>query len=311
MYNIFIDGKEGTTGLQIFDRLGKRSDVNIITLPEELRKDKNARRDCLNSADVAFLCLPDEAAKESVSLIDVNNKVKVIDASTAHRTNSDWVYGLPELSGKRREQIANAKRVANPGCHATGFISTVAPLVKAGIIPADYPFVAHSITGYSGAGKKTIAVYQAEDREAALSSPRQYAITLNHKHLPEMVNECGLSQKPIFNPIICDFYCGMCVTVPLYTRLLNKKYSVQDLRKFLTEYYQGSNFISVATEEDTPAFIPANELSGTNNLKIYLSGNEDRIFLASVFDNLGKGASGAAVQNMNIMLGLDETVSLI
>ena len=310
MYNVFIDGKEGTTGLQIFDRLGKRSDINIITLPEELRKDKNARKDCLNSADIAFLCLPDEAAKESVSLIE-NKNVKVIDASTAHRTNPEWVYGLPELSAKRRSQIASAKRVANPGCHATGFISAIAPLVKGGIIPADYPFVAHSITGYSGAGKKTIAVYQAEDRDISLSSPRQYATTLNHKHLPEMVNECGLSQKPIFNPIICDFYCGMCVTVPLYVKLLNKKYSVQDLRKFLTEYYQGSNFVSVATEQNTPDFIPANELSGTNNLKIYLSGNEDRIFLASVFDNLGKGASGAAVQNMNIMLGLDETVSLI
>lgn len=310
MYSVFIDGKEGTTGLQIFDRLGKRQDLKIMTLPEESRKDIKARRECLNSADICFLCLPDDAAKESVSLID-NPSVKVIDASTAHRTNSLWVYGLPEISKERRGKIAEATRVANPGCHATGFISAVAPLVKGGIVPNDYPFVAHSITGFSGAGKKTIAVYEDEGRDNALSSPRQYAITLNHKHLPEMVKECNLSQTPIFNPIICDFYAGMCVTVPMHVRLLNKKYSPKDIRKYLSDYYAGCNFIKVAEEENTPSFIPANELTGTNNLKIYVSGNEERIFMASVFDNLGKGASGAAVQNMNIMLGLDETVSLV
>ncbi|MBO5327668.1 MAG: N-acetyl-gamma-glutamyl-phosphate reductase [Clostridia bacterium] len=310
MYNVFIDGKEGTTGLQIFDRLGKRNDINIITLPEELRKDVNARKECLNSADICFLCLPDEAAKQSVSLV-VNPSVKIIDASTAHRTNPDWVYGLPELSKERRAKIAETKRLANPGCHATGFISAVAPLIKGKIVPNDYPFVAHSVTGYSGAGKKTIAVYEAQDRDKFLSSPRQYATTLNHKHLPEMVNECNLTEKPIFNPIICDFYAGMCVTMPLHVRLLNKKYTVADIRKYLSDYYCGCNFIKVAEEENVPAFIPANELTGTNNLKIYVNGNDERIFIASVFDNLGKGASGAAVQNMNIMLGLDETTSLV
>lgn len=310
MINVFIDGKEGTTGLQIYDRLGKRDDVNLITLSEEKRKDVNARRECLNSADVSFLCLPDAAARESADMV-VNPKAKVIDASTAHRVQLDWVYGFPELSAQRREQIANCKRLANPGCHATGFISIVAPLVKGGIVPADYPFVAHSVTGYSGAGKKTIAVYEAENRDKELDSPRQYATTLEHKHLPEMVRECGLAFKPIFNPIICDFYSGMCVTVPVYTRFLNKKYTSGDIRSYLTDYYAGQNFVEVASEENTPAFIAANKNTGTNKLTVFVNGNEERIFIASVFDNLGKGASGAAVQNMNIMFGLDERTSLI
>lgn len=310
MVNVFIDGKEGTTGLQIYDRLGKREDIKIISLPEFYRKDLKARKDCINSADVVFLCLPDDAAKESVAMVE-NPSVKIIDASTAHRTNSLWVYGFPELSQTRREEISLAKRVANPGCHATGFISIAAPLVKGGIVSRDYPFVANSVTGYSGAGKKTIAVYQEKERDVALSSPRQYAITQNHKHLPEIVRECGLVHKPILNPIICDFYSGMCVTIPLYARLLEKKCSVSDIRAYFTEYYARQNFIEVAEEDQIPAFIPANELTGTNKLKIYISGNDERIFIASVFDNLGKGASGAAVQNMNIMLGLDETVSLV
>lgn len=310
MYNVFIDGKEGTTGLQIYDRLGKRDDINILTLSEEKRKDTKARSEMLNSADICFLCLPDDAAREAVSLIK-NPAVKVIDASTAHRTNPDWVYGFPEISKERREKIAKANRVANPGCHATGFISVVKPLIESGLVSPDYPFVAHSITGYSGAGKKTIAVYEGEGRDVSLDSPRQYALGQTHKHLPEMVRECGLTEKPIFNPIICDFYCGMCVTVPVFSRLFNKKYTVNDVRELFTEYYARQNFISVPKIDEIPAFLPANELSGTNKLKIYVSGNDERIVLASVFDNLGKGASGAAVQNMNIMLGLDECVSLI
>lgn len=310
MINVFIDGKEGTTGLQIYDRLQKRSDVKIISLSEELRKNDEARRECLNSADVSFLCLPDAAAKQAAEMT-TNPRAKIIDASTAHRTNPAWVYGLPEISVERRQAIARCNRLANPGCHATGFISIVAPLVKGGLVPADYPFVAHSVTGYSGAGKKTIAVYESEGREKELDSPRQYAITLEHKHLPEMQNECGLVYKPIFNPIICDFYNGMCVTVPLYTRLMAKKYGVNDVREYFSQYYARQNFIKIASESDTPSFIPANLNTDTNNLTIFVSGNEDRIFIASVFDNLGKGASGAAVQNMNIMLGLDERTSLI
>ncbi len=310
MINVFIDGKEGTTGLQIYDRLEKRADVKIITLSEELRKDVNARKECLNSADVSFLCLPDAAAIEAVALVD-NPKAKIIDASTAHRTNPEWVYGLPELSDERREQIANAKRVANPGCHATGFITLVAPLVKAGIVSADYPFVAHSISGYSGAGKKAIAQYESADRDISLSSPREYALGLTHKHLPEMVRECGLEHKPIFNPFICDYYCGMCVTVPVYASLLNKKYKVNDVREFFAEYYARQNFIKVVESDKIPQFLAANSLADTNNLNIYVTGSDEQILLASVFDNLGKGASGAAVQNMNIMFGLDETTSLI
>ena len=309
MYNVFIDGKEGTTGLQIYERLGKRNDINLITLPEEMRKDEKARAECLNSADICFLCLPDEAAKQSVSLVK-NPKVRIIDASTAHRTNPEWVYGFPELSDKRREEIASTKRLANPGCYATGFISIVAPLVKGGLVSPDYPFVAQGISGYSGAGKKTIAVYEDSNRDVELDSPRNYALTLSHKHLPEMVRECGLSHKPVFTPVICDFYCGMSVTVPLHRRLMAKKLDVNSVREFFAEYYVRQNYVKVPSESDIPAFLAANKLAGTNLLNIYVSGNEEQIFISSVLDNLGKGASGAAVQNMNIMLGLDERVSL-
>lgn len=310
MYSVFIDGKEGTTGLQIYDRLAARKDVKLITLPEDKRKDTACRKECLNSADISFLCLPDDAAREAVSLVE-NPKARIIDASTAHRTNPEWVYGLPELSEERRERIAATKRLANPGCYATGFITLVAPLINAGIAARDYPFVAHGVSGYSGAGKKTIAVYEAEERDKSLDSPRQYALGLAHKHLPEMMRECGLTQKPAFLPEICDFYCGMCVTVPLHRRLLDKKYDVKAIREVFAEYYVRQNFIKVAAEVQNPQFLPANKLAGTNMLEIYVSGNDELIYLASVLDNLGKGASGAAVQNMNIMLGLDETTSLI
>ncbi|MCD8373038.1 MAG: N-acetyl-gamma-glutamyl-phosphate reductase [Clostridia bacterium] len=310
MYNIFIDGKEGTTGLQIYDRLAARTDINLLTLPEEKRKDINARKECLNNADISFLCLPDAAAREAVSLVE-NPSARIIDASTAHRTAEGWIYGFPEISAKRRSEIASAKRVANPGCHATGFISIAAPLVKGGIAGADYPFVAHSLTGYSGGGKKTIAEYQNKERDSALSSPREYATKMMHKHLPEMVRECGLKFAPAFNPIICDFYCGMCVAVPLTVRLLNKKVTVNDVYEYFAEYYATQNFIKIVKNEDVPAYLPSDELAGTNMLKIYVNGSGEHIFIASVFDNLGKGASGAAVQNMNIMLGIDERTSLV
>lgn len=310
MYSVFIDGKEGTTGLQIYDRISKREDIKLITLPEELRKDVNARAECLNSADISFLCLPDAAAKEAVSLVSSPN-ARIIDASTAHRTNPDWIYGLPEISSERRELIANANRLANPGCYATGFITLVAPLVKGGLVSADYPFVCHALSGYSGAGKKGIAQYEDENRDVSLSSPRHYALGLKHKHISEMVNECGLAYAPVFAPIICDFYCGMCVSVPVYTRLMNKKYTVNDVRKYFAEYYASQNFIKVVEENDIPTYLAANKLAGSNMLEIYVSGNEEQIMLCSVLDNLGKGASGAAVQNMNIMLGLDERTSLI
>ena len=308
MYKIFIDGKEGTTGLKIFERMAKRSDVQVETLPEELRKDAAARKECINRADIVFLCLPDAAAREAVSLVE-NDAVRIIDASTAHRTSPDWAYGFPELSAKHREKIIHSNRVAVPGCHASGFISLVYPLVAGGFMEKDYPFVCHSVTGYSGGGKKMIAEYEAEGRAEEYDSPRQYGLSQNHKHLPEMQFVCGLEHKPIFNPIVSDFYSGMCVTVPIYTRLMKKKVDVEGLKRYFAEYYASHNFIKVAQE--TKNYLPANTLVGTNNMEIYIDGNEERIVLASVFDNLGKGASGAAVQCMNIMLGLDERTSLI
>ncbi len=310
MIKVFIDGKEGTTGLQIYDRLSVRKDIELIILQEDLRKDTEARRESLNAADVSFLCLPDAAAIEAAKLV-TNPQAKIIDASTAHRTSPDWVYGFPEISKERREEIANCKRLANPGCHATGFISIVAPLVRGGLVSPDYPFVAHSLTGYSGGGKKTIAEYNSENRNRELSSPREYALGLSHKHLPEMVRECGLTQAPLFNPIICDFYSGMCVTVPLFANLMNKKLGVEGVREFFAEYYARQSFVKVANSDEIPSYLASNALSGTNGLKIFISGNDERIFIACVFDNLGKGASGAAVQNMNIMFGLDERTSLI
>lgn len=308
MYKVFIDGKEGTTGLKIFERMAKRTDVRVETLPEELRKDAGARKECINRADIVFLCLPDAAAKESVSLIE-NKGVRVIDASTAHRTSPDWAYGFPELSGEHRRRIAGADRVAVPGCHASGFISLVYPLIAGGFAGRDYPFVCHSVTGYSGGGKKMIAEYEAEGRPLEFDSPRQYGLSQNHKHLPEMQYVCGLDHKPTFNPIVSDFYSGMCVTVPVYTRLLKKKIDVDGLKRYYAEYYASHNFVKVAQE--SKSYLPANTLVGTNNMEIYVDGNEERIVLASVFDNLGKGASGAAVQCMNVMLGLDERTSLV
>ena len=307
MVNVFIDGKEGTTGLQIFERLGSRKDINIVSLPEETRKDPVARKQCINEADIVFLCLPDAAARESVSLCE-NERVKIIDASTAHRTNPQWAYGFPELSAEHRRRIAEGKRIAVPGCHASGFISLVYPLVAGGIVAPDYPFVCHSVTGYSGGGKKMIAEYESEGRSPELDSPRQYALGQQHKHLPEMQAVCGLSYAPSFQPIVADYYSGMCVTVPLHTRLMRKKMSVKDIQEYFAEYYAGQNFVK--TVKESKSFLPANPLVGTNNMEIYADGNEERILLASVFDNLGKGASGAAVQCMNILLGMDERTSL-
>ncbi len=301
MYKVFIDGKEGTTGLQIYDRLAARADINLITLPEQLRKDRDARRQCLNEADISFLCLPDAAAREAAAMIE-NPHARVIDASTAHRTSEGWVYGLPEISPQRREEISHAGRVANPGCYATGFIILVAPLVKGGIAGDDYPFVCHALSGYSGAGRKGIAEYENPQRDSALDSPRHYALGGKHKHIPEMMKECGLKLTPVFSPIICDYYCGM---------LLQKKYSADDIYKYFTEYYATQNLIKIVPPCDNPGYLPANKIVGTNELEICICGDGENIMLFSVFDNLGKGASGAAVQNMNIMLGLDERTSLV
>ena len=307
MIKVFIDGSAGTTGLRIREMLGKREDISLIALPEQLRKDVAARRDAINGADAVFLCLPDDAAREAVGLVENKNTV-VIDASTAHRTSPGWAYGFPELSARHRAAIVNGKRIANPGCYASGFLALVYPLVAAGVLPKDYPLVCHAVSGYSGAGKKGIAEYEAENRPESYDTPRLYALTLSHKHLPEMQAVCGLTRTPVFNPYVCDYYCGMTVNVPLFSDLLAKKVSVADVKELLRAHYAGAHFVTLG--EEPSGYVSANTLNGTNRMELLVNGNEDRILLTARFDNLGKGASGAAIQNMNLALGLDECLSL-
>lgn len=307
---VYIDGQSGTTGLQIFDRIGARTDLELLRIADDKRHDIDERKKFLNEADIVFLCLPDQAAKESVSLIE-NENVKVIDASTAHRTNDSWVYGFPELSKEQREKISTAKRVANPGCHATGMISTVAPLINMNILPKDYPVTCYSLTGYSGGGKGMIADYEAEDRDSKLSSPCIYGRTLKHKHIPEMQKVTGLEFSPCFLPVVDDYYKGMATTILLQSRLLKGNPTAKEVWQSLKDYYKDEYFVKVNEfEEEKPANIYANTLAGTNNLEILVYGYEVQIGVTALFDNLGKGASGAAVQNMNIMLGLDEKTGL-
>lgn len=310
---VFIDGKAGTTGLKIYERLGSRDDIEILLIDEDKRKDVNERARLINSADIVFLCLPDDAAREAAALC-TNPDVRIIDASTAHRTSSDWDYGFPELSEKHRENIRNSKRVANPGCYASGFISLVYPLVQAGVLPEDYPITCHAVSGYSGAGNKAIAVMESSDKTKEMYSPRQYALGQTHKHLPEMQKVCGLKYAPMFNPIVDDYFSGMVVSVPLITRCLTKKYTPADIHEIMSAHYAGQHFVKVmelgGTETLPDGFLAANTLADTNNMQIFVMGNDDRILLCSRFDNLGKGASGAAVQSMNIMLGIDEATGL-
>lgn len=310
---VFIDGKEGTTGIQIFERLPKRDDIEILLIDEEKRKDLNERKKLINASDITFLCLPDAASVEAVSLVE-NPNTRIIDASTAHRTNPAWDYGFPELSPEHRENIAKSKRVANPGCYATGFISLVYPLVRAGVLPEDYPLTAHAVSGYSGGGKKMIAAIESENKTFEMNSPRQYALTQCHKHLPEMQSVCGLKYKPMFNPIVDDYYSGMVVSVPIVARALEKKYSLKDIHEIMSAHYEGQNFVKVMElgggEAVADGFLAANTLTGTNDLQIFVCGNDEHILLASRLDNLGKGASGAAVQSMNIMMGIDERTGL-
>lgn len=313
MTKVFIDGKEGTTGLQIFERLPKRNDIEILLIDEDKRKDVNERKRLINESDITFLCLPDAAAIEAVSLVE-NPNTRIIDASTAHRTNPAWDYGFAELSKAHREAIANSKRVANPGCYASGFISLVYPLVQAGVIPKDYPVISHAVSGYSGGGKKMIASIEGADKTRAMCSPRQYALPQSHKHIPEMQKICGLQFEPMFNPIVDDYYAGMVVSLPLITRTLPKKYTPADIHEILSAHYAGQRFVKVMElggKETLPdGFLSANDLEGTNDMQLFVFGNEERILLCSRLDNLGKGASGAAVQNMNIMLGIDEATGL-
>ncbi|MBE6784837.1 MAG: N-acetyl-gamma-glutamyl-phosphate reductase [Ruminococcaceae bacterium] len=308
MVKAFIDGQAGTTGLQLKAKLEKHPLVEIIEIEEAKRKDTAERQKLMNEADVVFLCLPDAAAKEAVKLV-TNPDTVVIDASTAHRTSEGWTYGFPELSEKHRAEISRSKKIANPGCHATGFISLVYPLIASGVMPASYPVTAHSITGYSGGGNKMIGEYESADRPDEYASPRQYGLSQLHKHLPEMKKITGLAAEPVFNPIVSDYYCGMAVSVPVHTALLDKKLSAEKIAELYKNHYKDSPFITVK-ELPESGFLSPMGLEGTNELNIYVGGNDERITLTAVFDNLGKGASSAAVQNMNIAMGFDEKTAL-
>ena len=305
MTKVFIDGSAGTTGLRIYERLESREDLRLIKLSEALRKDPNARRDAICGADIAFLCLPDDAAKESAALA-AGSGVKIIDTSTAHRTNDSWAYGFPELSGLR-EKLASSSRVANPGCHASGFVALIAPLVENGLLPPDAALTCFSLTGYSGGGKKMIAEYGSSERSPLLKGPRQYALTQSHKHLPEMVKLCGLENAPVFCPIVGDFYSGMEVTVPLFASQL--KGTAADIRALYAGYYR-NGLVRFADAADPDGLLSAAAFSGRDDMQVGVFGNDERILLVSRFDNLGKGASGAAIQNMNILLGLPEETGL-
>ncbi|MBR2354481.1 MAG: N-acetyl-gamma-glutamyl-phosphate reductase [Clostridia bacterium] len=307
MKKIFIDGSVGTTGLRIYERLSGRADVEMITLPEEKRKDPEARRKALNACDIAFLCLPDAAAIEAVSMIE-NPNVTVIDASTAHRTLEGWCYGFPELSEERAKRLKSAKRIAVPGCHASGFISLVYPLIEAGFLSDDAKLTCHSITGYSGGGKKMIADYEADEVDFLLVAPRQYGLTQQHKHLKEMKAITGLKEAPIFCPIVSDFYSGMMVTVPIFASDL-KKGSLEEIRALYQEKYTGP-IVQYVEHVDVAGFLSAHTVAQKDSMIVTVEGNEDRILLIAVYDNLGKGASGAAVECMNYVMGVDPTTGL-
>ena len=305
MTKVFIDGSAGTTGLRIYDRLTERKDISLITLSDERRKDINYRKEALNNSDISFLCLPDAAAIEAESLIE-NESTVVIDTSTAHRTADGWTYGFPELSGMR-EKIRTSKRIANPGCHASGFTALIRPLVENGIVSPDCELSAFSVTGYSGGGKKMIADYEADEQSILLTAPRMYGLTQTHKHLPEMVKISKINVSPVFCPVVAAFYSGMEVTVPLFASQING--GVADIKKVYSEYYN-SEIVRYCDSADENGFLSAAKLSEKDSMQISLFGNDERIILCARYDNLGKGASGAAIQNMNIVLGIDETTGL-
>lgn len=312
MKKVFIDGSEGTTGLRINERFANRDDVTILKINPELRKDPNERKKLINESDITFLCLPDAASEESVSLIE-NPDVCVIDTSTAHRVADGWTYGLPELNEGQREAIRNSKRIAVPGCYATGFICLAHPLIAGGIMKSDYPVSAFAISGYSGAGKKTIAVYEGDEKPEEFNSPREYALTQMHKHLPEMQKYAGLDKKPLFSPIIADYYSGMLVSIPLYTEYMQGKPGLEKIHEAYEKHFAGEKFVKVmplGSESETNGFLGSNNASGWDGLQIFVTGNEERVVVSSRFDNLGKGASGAAIQCMNILLSCDEAKGL-
>lgn len=310
---VFVDGQHGTTGLKIRERLADRSDVEIIEIPEEKRKDPNARAELLNSVDIAFLCLPDDAARESVSMVK-SPSVCIIDGSTAHRVADGWVYGLPELKKDQRDSIKESKRISVPGCHATGFILMLHPLISQGIVSPDYPVTVHGVAGYSGGGKSMIADYETGDSPDYIRNPRPYSLKLDHKHLPEMTRYPGLTRSPVFSPTVVNVYKGEIISIPLVVSHLEKKLPAADIRNMLEEYYSGEQFIRVmpypADDDLVNGFLTFTDCNDTNYLDIFIFGNEDRILLSARYDNLGKGASGAAIQNMNIVLGMPEETGL-
>ncbi len=313
MIKVFVDGQEGTTGLKIHERLAGRSDIEILQIDPEKRKDPQARAQLLNASDISFLCLPDVASRESAALV-TNPNTRLIDASTAHRTDPAWTYGFPELAPGQREAIRHSKRIAVPGCHATGFVALVYPLVKLEVIAPDYPVTCHSITGYSGGGKKLIAAYEDPNRRYGFKAPRQYALGLKHKHLPEMQKIAGLTMPPVFDPICGDFYQGMAVSIPLHTHLLKNPMGAKQMHELFAEYYANQRFVRVMPFDDESnldaGFLDPTECNGTNRMDIFVFGHDTQIILIARLDNLGKGASGAAVQCMNIAIGADEGAGL-
>jgi N-acetyl-gamma-glutamyl-phosphate reductase len=315
MHKIFIDGREGTTGLEIHERLKDRSDIELLQIPSEARKDPAVRREYVNAADVVVTCLPDAAAKETVAMIE-NDRTRVLDPSTAHRVHPDFVYGVPELGRAQREAISKARRVSNPGCHAVGFVSLLYPLVKLGVVPRDYPVTAFSLTGYSGGGRKMIEDYEAsgEERRKQLVAPRPYGLSLQHKHIPEMQQVVGLATPPFFEPVVSSFYRGMLVSVPLYARLLDRTRSATELHALLAAHYEGERFVRVmpfgGEGQLDGGQLDATLCNHTNRLEIFVFGNDSQALLVARLDNLGKGASGSAVQNLNLMLGVEEGLGL-
>ncbi len=309
MTKVFIDGSQGTTGLKIYKRFDNRKDIEILNIDEAKRKDVKERAKMINASDVTFLCLPDAASIEAVSLVE-NKNVKIIDTSTAHRTNPQWAYGFPELSKQFREKTETSNRIAVPGCYASGFNSIVYPLVSKGILPKDYPVACYAMSGYTGAGKKGIAQYEDENRDRELDSPRQYALSQEHKHLKEMKAISGLERIPFFAPHICDYPCGMVVSIPVFTDMLNKRMKKADIREIFAEHYDGSEFVKVRELGYSESMIGANNFANRDDMEIEVNGNDERILITSRFDNLGKGASGAAMQCLNIVLGIDETTGL-
>jgi N-acetyl-gamma-glutamyl-phosphate reductase len=310
---VFVDGQHGTTGLKLHERLSGRSDIEVIEITEDKRKDPQTRKKLINEADIVFLCLPDDAARESVSLI-TNSVVRVIDGSTAHRVAEGWVYGLPELKKGQRALIKNSARVAVPGCHATGFILMLYPLVAQGIVGPDYPVTCHAVAGYSGGGRALIADYEKPSVPDYVKHPRPYALGLNHKHVPEMTKFTGLTRPPVFAPTVVNVHSGEIISIPLVVSCLNKVLAAAEIREVLADYYAGERFIKVmpypADNYLKNGYLTFTDCNGTNNLEIFAFGNKDRILLSARYDNLGKGASGAAIQNMNIMLGIEESTGL-